>query len=460
MKRRLWIAAAMLIILAMVSACGGKSGSSSSGEPSNSASPSQSASKNESSAPAKEPVTLTLNGWLNGKGEEDLKKIIANFEAANPDIKVQYVPLVTNGNSTDYLKKLDIMMSAGEETDVVAFPNVDFLIERAARGVLAPLNDFHKANNVVPADEYYIDPVYNGQSYGIQDLASLWLVAINENALKEANLPIPDWGWTWDDFRDYAKKLTKGSGETKQYGAYFHTWGEYANFIAYSERPHPYLNADKKPNFMDASFTQFFNLRRAMEKDDKSVAALSDIIGAKLHYRTEFVNKKAAMVPTATFFISQLLDRANNPHDFKTVFAPLPRSSKDADIGLSYLGGNFNAISATSKHKEEAYKFIRYISTQMDVIRDMPGWKKADPAKVISALVGDANKDLIDVDSLQKTMFDSRIKTIYDGNLSTATSSQMKKVLEDGFTEFMLNDLKAEDEQAKMVDAANKLSAQ
>jgi len=459
MKRRLWVIAAALLIVSVIAGCGGnKTNTSSSAPPESSqASPAASSAAPAPSESPKETVTIKYHNWANNKGEEDIRKIIANFEQQYPNIKVEYVPLVTNGNSTDYLKKLDVMMSASEEVDVAAFPNVDFLLERAARGVLAPIDDFYKEEGVNPQDEYYINPKLNGQTYGIQDLASLWFVVLNEKHLKEAGLSVPDWGWTWDDFRAMAKQLTKGEGDTKRYGAYFHTWGEYANMIAYTEKPHPYLDANHQPIFNDPSFAQFFNLRRAMEKDDKSAAPLSDVLGAKLNYRTEFVNEKASLLPTATFFLGQLMDRENNPHDFKTVFAPLPKSSKDAETGLSYIGGNFNAVGTSSKHKKEAYTFIRYISTQMDVIRDMPGWKKADPQIVLNKLVGDANKDLIDIDSLKNVMYDSRIKTIYDAGLSTATSSQMKKVLEDGLTKFLLDNTTVEEAQQSMMKEAENI---
>ncbi len=458
MRQRLWVMLSTLLVFSMLAACGNNNGAASQ-SPASESSPSEKASasaSNDSPAPAADPVTIKYHSWLNNKGEEDLRLIIANFERDHPEIKVEYVPLVTNGDSTDYLKKLDVMMAASEEVDIASFPNVDFLLERAARGVLAPLDEFYKEEGVDPAAEYYINPMINGQIYGVQDLASLWLVALNESVLKEAGESVPQWGWTWDDYRDLAKRLTKGEGEQKRYGAFFHTWGEYDNLIAYTERPHPFVNADKQPIFDDPSYAQFFNLRRAMEQEDKSAAPLSDTLGAKLHYRTEFVNGKAAMVPTATFFLGQLMDRENNPHDFKTVFAPLPQSSKDAETGLSYIGGNFGAVGSSSKHKKESYQFLRYLSTQMDVIRDMPGWKKADAKLVIDKLIGD-NKDLIDVDSLVNVMYDARVKTIYDASLSTPTSSQMKKVLEDGMSKFLLDNLSVEEAQQYMMDEAKKL---
>lgn len=401
-----------------------------------------------------DPVTIKYYSWEDGAAEENTMKKIANFEQQFPNIKVEYVKLVTNANSTDFYQKLDIMSGTGEEIDVIAFSHVDFIIERAARGILAPLNEYLDADGINPDEEFFINPLYEGNVYGIQDLAQPWLVAINKSALDAANLEVPTWGWTWDDFRDYAKKLTT----SEQYGAYFHTWGEYASFPAYSELPHPYLNKDETSAFDNKVFADFFNLRRSME-EDKSVKPFSDVIASKLHYASEFLTGEAAMVPAGSFLVGMINDKEKYPHDFQTVFAPLPRSSESVEIGSSYVGGQYKAIGASSKHKKESYEFIKYLSQQTDVISDFPGSKNVDSELVISSMVA-GFEDLIDVESLKNTVYDSRVFIPYDPTYSTAYASQLKKVLEDGLSGFLLDNQSAEEAQQWMVSETNKVIEQ
>ncbi|MDQ6422672.1 extracellular solute-binding protein [Paenibacillus sp. LHD-117] len=443
------------LVMLLLAACGSGNGNQS-GEGDKPAATNQGSGnegKQEGEEKPQDKVTVKYYTWANGVTWENIQKIAGNFETANPAIDVEPIQLVDNGNSTDFYKKLDIMAATGEPIDVVQFSNVDFIVERAARGVLEPLDDFLAKDKIDASKEFYVSPSYDGKMYGIQDMASPWLIALNKSALDEAGLPVPEWGWTWDDFREYAKKLTKGKGQDKQYGAYFHTWGEYVNLITYTEKPHPYLNADKSPIFGDESYKQFFELRRAMEQEDKSVKPFSDIVGAKLHYATEFLNGDAAMIPTATFILGMIADKEKYPHDFQTVFAPLPRSSEEVEIGLSYIGGNFLSVGATSEHKEESYQFIRYMAQQTDVIRDFPGSRSIDGATVTKALIGD-NGNLIDEASLIATAFDGRVKTIYDANYTTGYASQLKKVIEDGFSGYILDNKSAEDAQAAMTEAA------
>jgi multiple sugar transport system substrate-binding protein len=408
---------------------------------------------------SKGPVTIKYYNWATGPSIEQINQIISNFEKENPNIHVENVQLVNNGNSVDFYKKLDLMAASGEPIDVTDFSNVDFISERAARGVLEPLDDYLKKDNINVDEAYFMTPKLDGKVYGLESSSQLWLVAINKDALDAANLPVPTWGWTWDDFREYSKQMTKGSGDSKQYGAFFFTWGEYANMSAYMELPHPYLKKDQTSAFDDESFKHFFNLRRAMEKDDQSVKPYSDVIGGKLRYDSEFLSGKAAMIPTANFVVNLIKDTDKFPHTFKTVFAPMPVSSKNVEVGTSNLGGSFVSIGKTSKNKQESYEFAKYLTQQTDVIRDVPGIKNADKDKVLEAIVGDKT-DLIDVDSLSATLFDKRIKSVYDSSYSTAYSSQLKPVLENGLSSFLLDNLTAETVQQKMIDEANKIIQQ
>ncbi|MGM1044536.1 MAG: ABC transporter substrate-binding protein [Bacillota bacterium] len=448
------------LTLALVAGCGSSGGNTpANDQAAGNTDGNQAATQPKEEDKKQDKVTIKYYTWYNGSQFEDIQKIVDNFEKENPDIHVEPIQLVDNANSTDFYKKLDIMSAADDPIDVIQFSHVDFIIERAARGVLAPIDDYLKNNNIDPANDFYVNLVYQGKVYGLQDMASPWVVIINKQALDEANLPIPEWGWTWDDFRDYAKKLNKGEGADKQFGAYFHTWGEYVGFPAYSEKPHPYLSQDQQPIFDDESYKQFFELRRAMEKEDKSVKPFSEIVGAKLHYASEFFSGKAAMVPTATFIVGMIKDQEKYPHDFQTVFAPLPRSSESVEIGSSYIGGDYLSVGSSSKHKEEAYKFIEYVALQTDVIRDFPGYKKADAGKVIQSLVG-PDAALIEEESLKATVFDSRAKTVYDANWTTDYAGQMKKVIEDGFSAYMLDNLTFEAAQKQMMEDANKIISQ
>lgn len=401
-----------------------------------------------------EIVTINYYTWEGDESANFIEERIKNFEDENPNIKVDYKALVNSNDTVEYYKKLDIQTGTGQPIDVVAFSHVDFLIERAARGVLAPIDELLEADSIDSKEDFFIDPEYDGKTYGIQDASQPWLVALNKDALDKAGLPVPEWGWTWDDFKEYSEKLTDGD----QYGAYFHTWGEYASFPAYSELAHPYLTADEEPVFDDDSFKQYFDLRREMEESG-STKTFQDTVAGDLHYATEYFNGEAAMLPVATFFLVQIMDEEKYPHDFQTVFAPLPRSSEDVEVGSSYTGGHYLAVGESSEHKEESYKFALYMSQQTETLSDFPGSKDVDEEKVMDIIVGD-HEDLIDRESLMNTIYDESIYIPYEPSYSTGYSSQLKGVLEDGFSLFMLDGVSVEEAQDFMIEEANRIIKQ
>ncbi len=98
-------------------------------------------SDEDKSDSADKEVTLKFVHWVN----EDVGKwesVIAKYEAENPGIKVESIPLVENMNSVDYFKQLDLMASAGDEMDVIMFNNPQELAKRVDAGLVEPITKF------------------------------------------------------------------------------------------------------------------------------------------------------------------------------------------------------------------------------------------------------------------------------------------------------------------------------
>lgn len=440
--------AAMMITLAamlVLSACGqggngGNAGSSAEG-------------KEEA---AKDVVTLKL--YTNAKGEpgEPMMKVMEAFNAQSEKVKVEHVALVQNNDSREMLQKLDVLSATGEKVDVVLMNNEGYVLERAGNGMLYPLDEFYEAGQIDPEEEFYRNPVYDGKVYGAMTDASFWYVAFNENHLAEANLQLPSFDWTWDDFRSYAKAL-KESKEGR-FGAYFHTFGEYANIIAYTDFKNPQLKEDGTLQFDDPSFEYWFNLRRSMEVEDQSVRPLADVLASKQHWATDFMNGTTSMMPIAMYSLDEaFLNEESYPRDFKITFAPLPRSSESVEPGLTSIGGSFLTIHKNSGHKAEAYEFIKFATMEGAALSGrIPGWKKADGQAVLAEMIGDKT-DLVNLDALNATLFDKRVRTAGSSVISVPYQQQLKKVAENGVNLFLLDNKSFEDARQFMMSEGNKI---
>lgn len=403
---------------------------------------------------------LTLKVYTNAKGnpDEPIMKIIDAFNKQSSSIKVEHIVLVQNNDTREMLQKLDVLAASGEQVDVVLLNNEGFVQERAGNGMLYPLDEFYKAKNMNPKEEYFRNPMYNGKYYGAMTDAGFWFVALNENHLKEAGLPVPSFDWTWDDFRTYAKKLKDSGSGKDRYGAYFHTFGEYANLIAYTDFQNPQLKEDGKLQFDDPSFEYWFNMRRGMEKEDKSVKPHADVLASKQNWPTDFMKGTTSMMPIATYALDEVFtNKATYPRDFKITFAPLPRSSKDTAPGLTNIGGSFLTIAKNSKNKEAAFEFIHFATMKgSEYGGRIPGWKKADGKAILTKFLGDKS-DLVDINTLSSVLFDPRVRTSEPSAVSVAYQQQLKKVAENGINKFLLDNVSVEEAKKFMMTEGQKI---
>ncbi|WNS43098.1 extracellular solute-binding protein [Paenibacillus sp. MMS20-IR301] len=440
-----------LCFMLILTACGNNAGNSESGNNK----PANQASGEGSSG---EKVTIKLYTNAKGEPEEPMMKLVTAFNEQNDHIKVEHVALVQNNDSREMLQKLDVLSASGEEVDVVLLNNEGFVLERAGNGMLYPLDEFFTANNINPEDEYYRNPVYEGKHYAAMTDASFWFVALNENHLKDAGLAVPGFDWTWDDFREYSTKLA-ASGENR-YGTYFHTFGEYANLIAYTDFKNPQMKEDGTLLFDDPSFEYWFNLRRAMEIEDKSVKPLADVLAAKQHWATDFMNGTTSMLPIAGYALDEaFLNSDSYPRDFKITFAPLPRSSASAETGLTSISGSFLTMHKNSKNKEAAFEFIKFATMEgAELSGRIPGWKKADGKAVLEKIIGDKS-DLVDNQVLSNVLFDERVHTAGSSSVSVSYQQQLKKVAEGGINKFLLDNSTYDEAEKYMMDEGQKIIA-
>jgi len=138
------------------------------------------------------------------------KSIIADFEKANPDVKVQYDVI----SGLEYSTKLLTAFAAGSGPDL--FNNTSTLVTQyfAAR-ILAPIDydALGYANEAALLGKFQggFDGIrFQGKLYGVPTEVSNWACFANNALWKEAGLdPAKDWPKTWEGLPAVAEKLTK-----------------------------------------------------------------------------------------------------------------------------------------------------------------------------------------------------------------------------------------------------------
>lgn len=158
------------------------------------------------SAGSEGKVTVTF--WDENAGDERTEyyqQIIADFEAANPDIHIEYLGL----SSADALSKYQTAIAAGETPDVGGLNNT-WAATVIGQGHCVALDDmFADWDEASDMEEGYMEicHTYNkdGKLYMMPTSANFINLWTNDAMFEEAGIEAPK---TWDEFFETAEKLT------------------------------------------------------------------------------------------------------------------------------------------------------------------------------------------------------------------------------------------------------------
>ena len=146
MKRTLF---AMATCLAVVVAACGSGATPPPGSTGPTASTAPGASQNPASA-APVSGTAILSGWQSSPSEGNaLTKTLLGFQAANPDVKVDYQPV-----AGDYPTVMATKFASGDVPDVF-YVNADYAQQWITEGYLAPLDDYIASDAAFGADQFF-----------------------------------------------------------------------------------------------------------------------------------------------------------------------------------------------------------------------------------------------------------------------------------------------------------------
>jgi multiple sugar transport system substrate-binding protein len=161
-------------------------------------------------------TTIKYAFWGNPDAIGVEKDIIEAFEATHPDIKVTPVAVAYN----DYHAKLQVLMAGGQAPDVMRIDSY-FFQDFLKAGALKDITNLIKSAKI-DLTKYYQsglqDTIANGKNYGLPWSTAPIYMFLNTKLFADAGVPLPPTNWTWTDFVALTAKLSKGSGDTQQWG--------------------------------------------------------------------------------------------------------------------------------------------------------------------------------------------------------------------------------------------------
>ncbi len=312
-----------------------------------------------SSQPPAEVVEVEMFTWTEASEEERNQELIARFETANPDIKVNLQNAAGSGQA---MAKLQTRIAAQDAPDLVSLHGAYF-VPLASKGTLVDLAPYLDASAELSADDFNARMLslcsYEGALYSVPRYTSVYTLFYNRDMFDNAGVAHPDEQdpWDWDAFLDAAKKLTKDAdndGQTDAYGCTIDFWGA---------RMYPWIwsaggdifSEDRKVCTLDtpeaiAGVTFAANLLLEHEVTPQTLSTDHDQ-GLDM-----FLQGNIGMHITGPWDV-QGLQRAYDDQGLNWGVAPLPTRKQRATM----LGTENYAICEQSEIPDEAWRVLEFL---------------------------------------------------------------------------------------------------
>lgn len=313
-----------------------------------------------------DPVTITFRF---NDAESDVRGAIDEFERTNPDIKVDLQRIGWSDARSQFLRETAV----GEGPDVMHSAQV-WVKEMGEAGAALALDDFMKES---PPPNGFDDFVAHdlatddGHIYGLPWTTDTWAMVYRTDLLKEAG--VADLPKTWEELRQDSEQVFKKTGKAGfgypagssasgaiWFLANFYWWSHDKALIVQKEDGSYAvgLTADDIVACMN-----YFKSYLDVGDNPKSNLAASDAHDASILQALVSGNQAMAAMPPNTF--KQVLKAyadANPGKPAPFVSGPFPHGDANKS---SMIGGRMLIINANTKHPQEAWKFVKFMASEV-----------------------------------------------------------------------------------------------
>lgn len=294
--------------------------------------------------------------FMNHTGEEKTKayedELIAEFEDANPDIKVE----VQRMSMDDYTQTIQTKIASGDAPDV-------FYIEQSNLDKYAGSDYLLDLTDTSIAEHYDGNMLsYDGKSYGAPLGVNTYIITYNKGVFADLGIEVPQ---TTTEFYDACEKI-KGAGLVPLVAGYQDTWvlmadtqAEYVNDIMLRD-----ADALKKLESREVKFSESEDWKAIFERFAKRMQyTQDDQFGTDWNTAcTMLANGDAAMIVSGDWTANNVADMGE---DVELGAFILPVSDNADEVKMAVPGaGQSYAISADSENQDAAVKFVDFMTSK------------------------------------------------------------------------------------------------
>ncbi len=290
---------------------------------------------------AEKKVVIQFSSWGSESEMRILKPVLIDFEKNNPDIKVDFMHIPQN-----YFQKLHLLFASNTAPDVV-FINNQYLPIYANAGVLEDLSGY---NEELGYNGFYKKSLealtWKSKIYAVPRDISNPVIYYNKDIFDKYGVSYPDKNWDYDTFLKTSVKLTH---LPEVFG------------VSFEEEPllyQPYLMSfglEKIPVYEDVTtqkgLKKYSDLRKKYHVAPKREEAASATMAQM------FLQGRLAMHLSGRWLVPKYREDAK----FRWDVVNFPKGTAGSVVPLDASGW---AIAKSSKHKPQAIRLVKYLSSQ------------------------------------------------------------------------------------------------
>lgn len=301
-------------------------------------------------------ITIAVPASANAVEKETMEKLAAAYKLANPDCTLDFYVQEINGS---YDSEMTQLASAGVLPDIFLTGDSDAYLF-ANYGMTEKLENYTSTNAEYAAVLEDIYPAllqmyaFNGGTYGLPREYPRMVVFYNKSLFDEAKVAYPQNGWTWEEFRETATKLTKvdSDGTVIQYGSSLRIrWtAAIIPVLLGLDKDAKFISDDGKSAAIDE------NMLTGL-KELREMVLAGECFNEYAPDSATFANGSIAMYVSISGDVSNY-EKALGKGAFDVVSMP---ETEKGSIGTGTSG---YSVSSSSAHKDVAVDFLFYMVSE------------------------------------------------------------------------------------------------
>ena len=296
-----------------------------------------------------------------------IEAALKEFEAQNPDIKVELQRIAWPDARTQFLREAAV--GTGPDVAHVAFV---WPLELGRAGAVLPLNDYVESGNLPSAFDQFIATDLaqspDGEIYALPWTTDTFTLAYNTELLEEAGVAPPA---TWEELQAASRTIYEKTGKTGfgfpagsaalntvWFLANYYWWSNGATLIERADDGTYKMGVSEE---MIAETIEYFNAFMGEGGNPQANITGSNWSDPGIMEAMASGEQAIGFFPPGTLreIVATYQQRSGSD---ETPFASttVPKGSAG---GISHVGGRSLAINVNSEHPDEAWKLIEFLST-------------------------------------------------------------------------------------------------